>query len=160
MIEIIKEGKVKKNKKPYYKLRYNYMIGDGKGNTSETVRISVDNPYLERYVKLLNSLTPVKGCWGIVFEDDRIYSHYEEGQITKDDYYFLNRLMNEEYYENLDEDMEDEEGFVVEKENEEFASEFFDGVRGETEYSFLVFEGIDLFYYDEEGKKNKTKISK
>ena len=53
-------------------------------------------------------------------------------------------MMNEEYYE----DMEDEEGFVVEKENEEFASEFFDGVRGETEYSFLVFEGIDLFYYD------------
>jgi hypothetical protein len=37
-------------------------------------------------------------------------------------------------------------------------SEFFEGVRSDTEYSFLVFENVELFYFDENGKKHKTKI--
>ena len=61
------------------------------------------------------------------------------------------------------EDEDDEDGeytFEVSKENEVYASEFFEGVRHEAEYSFLVFEGVDLFYYDEYKKKHSTKIVK
>ena len=47
---------------------------------------------------------------------------------------------------------------IVSKSDEDYASEFYEGVRGETEYSFLVFEGIDLYYYDEYGVKHETKI--
>jgi len=156
----IKENKkkTKKNKKPYYLLRYNYMIGDANGSTKEEVKVSVDNPFVERYVKLLNSLKPVKGTWGIILEGDRIYRHFDEGQITEDDYHFLDRMMNEEFSEDLEEGEEGEEGFVVEKKDEKFAFEFFEGVRSETEYSFLVFEGIDLYYFDEFGEKHNTTI--
>ena len=72
----------------------------------------------------------------------------DEGQITKDDYEFLKHMMFEGA----------ESEFVVEPENEEFSYEFYEGVSGETEYSFLVFEGISLRYVDEYGKKHKTEI--
>lgn len=161
MIEILKEKAPKKKKNPYYILRYNYMIGDANGNTTEEVRVSVDNPFVERYVKLLNSLKPTKGHWGIVFEGGIGYGHVEEGHITEDDYDFLQRMMNEEWDEDDFEDgMSPETRFMVDKKDEKFASEFFEGVSGETEYSFLVFKGVELFYYDEYGKKHKTKIKK
>lgn len=35
------------------------------------------------------------------------------------------------------------------KELEEWASEFVDGIQGETEYSFLVFEGIKITYVEQ-----------
>jgi hypothetical protein len=60
-------------------------------------------------------------------------------------------------FDGEDEDDEDDE---FSKENEVYASEFFEGVRHEAEYSFLVFEGVDLFYYDEYKKKHSTKIVK
>jgi len=66
--------------------------------------------------------------------------------------------MTEEYGDDDDGDDDGGDEFIVETSNLPFASEFWEGVRGETEYSFLVFEGVTLFYYDEEGKKNKTRI--
>ena len=157
MIKILDEKKPKKASKPYYELVYNYMIGDANGHTNEEVELSVDNPYIERYVTLLNSLKPLKGSWGVGLSRGDLYKHFDEGQITKDDYSFLNRLM----FDGEDEDDEDGEyTFEVSKENEVYASEFFEGVRDEAEYSFLVFEGVDLFYYDEYKKKHNTKIVK
>ena len=155
MIKILDEKKPKKPSKPYYLLVYNYMIGDGDGYTSEEVELSVDNPYIERYVTLLNSLKPLKRSWGVGLDRRRLYEHFDEGQITKDDYCFLNCLM----FENED-DEDSEYMFEVSKENEVYASEFFEGVKRETEYSFLVFQGVDLFYYDEYKKKHNTKIVK
>lgn len=152
MIKVVEKKNNKKKQDPYYELVYNYMIGDGKGNTKEEVIVSVDNPFVERYVKLLNKLEPTKNHWGIVFEGNRIYESYNEGQITKDDYLFLERMMKEDYED------EDEDVFIVSKSDEDYASEFYEGVRGETEYSFLVFEGIDLYYYDEYGVKHETRI--
>ena len=147
MIKIIKEKKTKKTKKPYYILKYNYMIGDANGSTSEKCKISLDNPYLERYIKLLNSLEPPKGTWGIVFKE------YEFGnfdsQLNEDDFIFLSTMMFEEY---------DGDIFNVPKENIKYSNEFFEGVKGDTEYSFLVFEGVDLYYYDEYGKPHNTII--
>jgi hypothetical protein len=155
-----KEAKKSKKTDPHYILKYNYMIGDANGDTSEKVKISKDNPFLERYYKLLNSLKPTQGTWGIILDRETIYKTYEENQITKDDYYFLMRIMFEEYEE--EEDMESpnpkEPKFKVDKKDKEYANEFFEGVRSETEYSFLVFEGLSLKYVDENGEKHDADV--
>lgn len=148
-----KEVKSKKSGKPYYRLIYKYMIGDANGDTSETVRVSIDNPYLERYYTLLNSLKPTTGHWGVMLEGEkRLHKHVVENQITEDDYNFLVRMM-------FVEDYDDEEFlFKVPVVHEKHADEFFDGVRAETEYSFLVFQGLDLYYIDEFGEEHETII--
>lgn len=158
MIKIIPNTpKTKKTQKPIYILTYNYMIGDSNGETTEDVRVSVDNPYLERYVKLLSKLKPTKGHWGIILNDSRLFEHFKEKQITKEEYCFLNRMMFEEYDEEGDES-DEQYKFEIPKENEKYADEFHDGVRSGTEYSFLVFQGVDLIYVDEFGIEHKTRI--
>lgn len=159
MIKIVEPKepkKPKKAKKPYYELEYDYMIGDANGNTSEETRISVDNPFVERYVTLLNKLKSTKGHWGVMLEQRRMYAHQEEKQITEDDYNFLIRTM----FGTEGEENDGLEPYFTTDSDNKFADEFADGVRADTEYSFLVFEGIDLYYYDENGKKNNTKIVK
>jgi hypothetical protein len=142
-IKIVKEKTHKRKKKPYYLLVYNYMIGDADGYTTEEVEVSIDNPYLERYCKLLNKLKPNKGYWGLSLDEENIEKCHNEKQINKEEYDFLMATM----FEN--EEMYDGDGAK---------SEFFEGVRSDTEYSFLVFENVELFYFDENGKKHKTKI--
>jgi hypothetical protein len=154
-IELIKE-KISRKQDSYYIIKYNYMIGDSNGYTSETTTLSADNPFIERYCKILNKLQATKGYWGISLSyGNRMWLH-EEGQITLDEYNFLTRLAFPEY---LDEE-EDEESINYFKTDQEngWADEFADGVRSETEYSFLVFQGIELKYVDENGKKHKTKF--
>lgn len=158
MIKIVKKKSKKKKRTPYYILKYNYMIGDANGYTNEKVIISENNPFLERYVTLLRSLKPTTGRWGIVFDEYRLFNHYKEGQITKDDYAFLIKMMFENVDINEDEDEEQFDEFIVNPEDEEYSFEFYDGIKGDTEYSFLVFEGVDLHYVDEYGEKHKTII--
>ncbi len=148
----IKIKKPRKNKAkidPYYILRYNYMIGDADGYTTEESEISIDNPYVERYVTLLNKLKPTKGHWGLSLDEDDIEKCFKEGQITKDSFEFLKGLMFEESFGENEDSNEDK-----------FKYEFWEGVRSETEYSFLVFQGADLIYVDENGKENETEIVK
>lgn len=153
MIEIVKENKTNKKREPYYTLTYEYMIGDANGDTSKTVKLSLDNPFIERYVTLLNSLTPTNGTWGVMLSEEDLTKHFNEGQITEDDYKFLCRTMLEEMYGD-----ELEFPFIVSEENEKYANEFVEGVCSDTEYSFLVFEGCNLKYVDEFGVKHKTII--
>jgi len=141
-----KEVKKRKKVKPHYLLVYNYMIGDADGNTTEEVTVSLDNPYVEKYCKLLNKLNPTKGYWGVSLDQDRLKDHLKAKQITKNDFEFLSKLM----FENYEEDDTDDD----------FAYEFYDGVRSETEYSFLTFEGVDLYYVNEYGQKLETKFTK
>ncbi len=147
------ENKAQENKStPYYELSYNYMIGDGDGNTSKIVKVSKDNPYLERYVKLLNSLKPTKGNWGVILKDDRLYKCFAEGQITEDDYNFLSVLM----FEEPDIDEEDIKKLNL---DEKYRYQFSNGVEFETEYSFLVFKGIKLIYVDEYNVRYNAEIN-
>lgn len=132
---------------PFYELVYNYMIGDADGDTDETCEVSVDNPYLERYVRLLNSLKPTNGHWGIILESDRLEKHYLEGQLTEDDYKFLSDIMFYGY---------DDRGEDISEKESEWYEELASGVRGDAEYSFLVFQGVELYYYDKEGKHDTT----
>jgi len=145
--------KPKGGKIPYYELVFDYMIGDANGDTTETITTSVDNPHVERFVKLINSLKPLNGTWGIVFCEYEVEGFSE--QLELEDYQFLNAaLFGIHGREDLDDNPYFAEGF-----EDNYLCEFEDGVRGETEYSFLVFQGVDLYYYDEYGVKNETEIT-
>jgi len=66
-----KEKKLPKRKsKPYYILTIKYMIGDADGDTSEEAEISKDNPFLERFCKILRKLRNPEGHWGISLSDE------------------------------------------------------------------------------------------
>lgn len=154
MIKII-EKKKKKKQDPYYLLNFNYMIGDARGYTNEEMVVGVeDAEIVERFVKLMNKLEPTKGHWGVMLEDDRIYNHFQEGQITEDDYDFLSTVLFEDWEDEDDEEDEDK----VENKYKELNGYFSECVRSDVEYSFLIFEGIDLYYYDESGVKHDTEI--
>lgn len=141
------KGTSKQKVDPYYRLVFNYMIGDANGYTTEEQEVSLNNPYLERFVKLLNKLKPTKSTWGIVFEEYDFENFYKEKQITKNDYDFLKKIM---FYGDDDDDLEDE--------NYEFIEELRDGVRGQAEYSFLVFQGCDLTYIDENDNEHDVEF--
>lgn len=149
MIEIVKKN-TKSNTKPHYLLEYEYMIGDADGQTSEVVELSLDNPHIEKYCRLLNKLKPIKGHWGVVLSSDRIKKSLREKQITQDEYDFLMCTMFECYREEVD-SLKDEDNFL---------DEFWEGVKSDAEYSFLIFEGVILTYVDEFGEKFKTKFVK
>lgn len=149
MIEVLKKKKTKKKQEPYYRLVFNYMIGDANGDTTEETETSIDNPYLERFVKLLNGLEPLKGHWGVMLEDYRLQRHVKEGHITQEDYEFLAPMMFYDWEEENDIEADYDDGHKY---------GFMDCIRAEAEYSFLVFQGIDLFYYDENGVEHETKI--
>jgi hypothetical protein len=100
---------------PYYLLVYNYMMGDADGDTTETVRVSLENPYTERYVKLLDKLTDIS------LTPDSIKKVIKKNGITKDDYKFLLELMFGGYGIKIDEYELDEN----------FSSEFSDVVTAE-----------------------------
>jgi len=133
---------------PSYELTYNYMIGDAHGYTTFEVSCDVNNPYIERYVTLLNKLKPPKRYYGVVLESDKIQKMFDEGHFSEDDYEFLKRMLF----------CDNESKFVVEKENEEYSYDFGEGVRSETDYSWLTFTGIDLEYKDEYGVIFQTRI--
>lgn len=131
------------------------MIGDANGYTSRKVEVSLENPYTERFVKLLRSLKPIKGTWGIILNSITLGKQYLEGQISEDDLDFLLLTLFDEYSEEgSNYYIEGDEG----DENNAFLFEFTEGVREEIECSFLVFKGIDLFYIDEFGVKFNTEI--
>ena len=154
MIKVVEKQKKNKNQDPYYKLKFNYMIGDADGQTSEemTVRVGQHDEVIERFVKLINSLEPTKGHWGVMLSGNRLYEHFQENQITEDDYNFLKAVM----FDDWDEDEED--GEETDNKYKEYESFFADCIQAEAEYSFLVFEGVDLYYYDENGVKHNTEF--
>ena len=146
MIHLVKKVPQTEKTTPYYTLIYEYMIGDADGNTEQEVTLSKDNPYIERYCTILGKIGPTKGYYGLSLQKGRVKKCENESQIDQEEYQFLLRMM-----------FGDEKStFVVEEENEEYASEFQEGVSSETEYSFLSFEGYTLTYTDEWGEEHNT----
>jgi hypothetical protein len=150
MIEKYLKKPTNKKVKPHYKLTINYMIGDADGKTREIVKLSEDNPYIERFCTLLMKLKPLPSTWGIVFGSDSLSKFVKDGQITEDDAKFLSATM-------FDDDDDDEFG-KYDIENDKFLNEFYNCISGETEYSFLVFETLDLKYYDENNVEYLTRF--
>lgn len=152
MIKVIKETNKKVIGEPNYLLTFNYMIGDANGKTYTEVSLSIDNPFIERFCTLLNGLKPTCGRWGVMLDKDHLNESLEENNITEDEYKFLDRTL----FENWDEN--EETKYFTDINDINFANEFYDGVRSQTEYSFLVFEGVTLEYVDEYGNVFPTKF--
>ena len=114
------------------------MIGDSNGYTEEKVSVSINNPYLERYFKILDLIEATEGTWGLILDEETIVKTYIENQITADDCQFIVNIMKNE--------------------DDDFCLELSYGIKSNTEYSFLIFQGLDLFYIDEYGITHKTEV--
>ena len=149
MIKIIERSKITvETVTPYYTLIYNYTIGDTSENITREVYLSIDNPYIERYCTLLNSIQPPKGQCGIILNEKTIESCFKkENQITEDDYNFLMRTMFSE-----------ENNYFKTDEENNYADEFYEGVMEELGDNFLVFEDVKLIYTDEHNVIFDTKF--
>lgn len=152
MIEII--NKKKEIIKPYYELTLEYTVGDSEGDTEISNKISLENPFIERFCELLSLLEPLKGNWGIIFNEKEIISNYKEGKISKNDCEFLITMM----YGGFSEGSEGFKKFEIEDEYIKYSKEFRKLIKNEYAYTFLVYEDYHLQYIDEDGKKFEAKL--
>ena len=134
---------VKGTNSPRYEVIFDYMIGDGDGHTTESFSCGPDKiEEVIKYVNILNKLKPLPGHWGICFDN---YLEEYPGEyigLSEEEYKIFYHLIN------LDDEDED---IILPIE-----ATISDCLRARTEYSFLVFEGIEIFYYDENGRKFKV----
>lgn len=148
MIKLVEKKKpVGKTNEPYYKLIYYYMIGDADGETQETVQLTINNPFIEKFCSLLEKIEPRKGYYGISLDEGIVDSNVAAGNITFEEGKFLEMCLFNGPEDEMQEILGDD--FI-------FAYQFSEGVRNETEYSYLSFEGYDLFYIDEYGETHDT----
>ena len=132
---------------PRYEVIFNYMIGDGDGYTTEN--FSCDPDKIEeviKYVDILNRLKPLSRHWGICFSN---YPEEYPGEyigLNEEEYKILIHLINlgDEYKD------EDEDSILS------IENTICDCLRSQIEFSFLVFEGVEIFYHGEDGRKFKV----
>lgn len=132
------------------------MIGDADGHTEEEVDLSVDNPYIEKYCRLLGRLKPIKGYWGISLTPEKIKISFEQGQMTKEEYDFLDRVMF--FEDHMCDKKNDLRTFFPTDDEYNYAGEFFDGIKADAEYSFLSLVGYSLHYIDEQNRLHQTEF--
>lgn len=134
---------VKVTNSPRYEVIFDYMIGDGDGHTTESFSCGLDKiEEVIKYVNILNKLKPLPRHWGICFDN---YLEEYPGEyigLSEEEYKIFYHLIN------LDD--EDEDTILP------IETTISDCLRARTEYSFLVFEGVEIFYYDEDGRKFKV----
>ena len=151
MIKIIERSKTTvETVTPYYTLIYNYTIGDTSEDITRDITrevyLSIDNPYIERYCILLNSLQPFKSRCGIISSEAKIELCLGN-QITEDDYNFLMRTM-----------LLEENNYFKDDEENNYANEFYEGIAEELGYHFSLFEGVQLTYTNEHNEIFDTKF--
>lgn len=128
------------NDSPYYKVIFNYMIGDADGYTS--YNFTCEDEQIEevmRYITILNKLRPLKGHWGICFED---YPNEYPGTyigLDEKEYDVFKELLNSG----------DDTGIK---------GKICECLRSRTEYSFLVFQNAEVCYYDIFNTKYKVEL--
>ena len=160
MIKIILPNDLIEITEPHYILKFNYSIG---GETSDiitkTTRLSLNNPYIERAIYLLNNFLTDKELTLISLRNS-----YEDSEFNDMDYKFLIRIL-------MDEDIDLDHYITGDNETwedvEEYldiytyhADEFRDGVYTTVEGAILVFEFVELVYINEYGNEFKTSIIK
>lgn len=127
------------NKTPYYHVIFNYMIGDADGST--TYDFTCNESEIEevvKYVSILNKLKPLKDHWGICFDNYEKEYPGEYIGLSEVEYNVFMDLLDCEFY--------------ISKERSEIQS----CLASRNEYSFLVFQGIEIYYYDENNTKYKV----
>ena len=160
MIKIILPNDSIEITEPHYILKFNYSIG---GETSDiitkTTKLSLNNPYIERAVHLLNNFLTDKELTLISLRDS-----YEDSEFNDMDYKFLIRILMHEdidlehYITGDNETLEDVEEYL--DIYTYHADEFRDGVYTTVEGAILVFEFVELVYINEYGNEFKTSIIK
>ena len=160
MIKIISQNTENIVTQPYYILKFNYSIGgDPCDITTKTTELSLNNPYIEKAVYLLNNFLTDKE---LILEEIR--TSYECDEFDEMSYKFLVRiLMNEDtdlehYITGDNETLEDVEEYL--DIYTYHADEFRDGVYTTVEGAVLVFEFVELVYINEYGNEFKTSIIK
>lgn len=146
MIKILENKKSKKKRNPYYELVIHYMIGDADGDTSKENVISMDNEYIERFMKLINNLPERPGHWGISLDQSYLDDVHSKKLMSDDDYKFLSDIFG----------YPDESKFTHKQ--LEYIEEISECIASDTEYSFLTIEYAELVYYNEYGEKFNTQI--
>ena len=160
MIKVILPNDSIEITEPHYILKYNYSIG---GETSDiitkTTKLSLNNPYIERAVHLLNNFLTDKELTLISLRDS-----YEDSEFNDMDYKFLIRILIHEdidlehYITGDNETLEDVEEYL--DIYTYHADEFRDGVYSTVEGAFLTLEFVELVYINEYGNEFKTNIIK
>lgn len=160
MIKVILPNTTNIITEPHYILKFNYSIG---GETSDiitkTTRLSLNNPYIERAIYLLNNFLTDKELTLISLRDS-----YEDSEFNDMDYKFLIRILMHEdtdlehYITGDNETLEDVEEYL--DIYTYHADEFRDGVYTTVEGAILVFEFVELVYINEYGNEFKTSIIK
>ena len=134
------KAKVKKIK-PHYSLVYQYLIGETCGFKSTKLKVALDDPTLERYFKILNSLRPTSDMWYVMLEEENLVKHIELGQITEDDAEFLRQTMYnpKSIYS---------KGIIT------YVERYSPFDSGDASLQY-----VEIFYFDEDGIKYETKVS-
>ena len=160
MIKVILPNTTNIITEPHYILKFNYSIG---GETSDiitkTTRLSLNNPYIERAIYLLNNFLTDKELTLISLRNS-----YEDSEFNDMDYKFLIRIL-------MHEDIDLEHYITGDNETWEDVDEYLDiytyhadqfryGVYTTVEGSILVFEFVELVYINEYGNEFKTSIIK
>lgn len=91
-----------------------------------------------KYVSILNKLKPLKDHWGICFDNYEKEYPGEYIGLSEVEYNVFMDLLDCEFY--------------ISKERSEIQS----CLASRNEYSFLVFQGIEIYYYDENNTKYKV----
>lgn len=115
------------------------MIGDADGST--TYDFTCNESEIEKvvkYVSILNKLKPLKDHWGICFDNYEKEYPGEYIGLSEVEYNVFMDLLDCEFY--------------ISKERSEIQS----CLASRNEYSFLVFQGIEIYYYDENNTKYKV----
>lgn len=127
------------NETPYYHVIFNYMIGDANGNTTyDFICNESEIEKVVKYVSILNKLKPLKDHWGICFDNYEKEYPGEYIGLSEVEYNVFMDLLDCEFY--------------ISKERSEIQS----CLASRNEYSFLVFQGIEIYYYDENNTKYKV----
>ena len=160
MIKVILPNTLNVITEPHYILKYNYSIGGGTSDIiTKTTKLSLNNPYIERAVHLLNNFLTDKELTLISLRDS-----YEDSEFNDMDYKFLIRILMHEdidlehYITGDNETLEDVEEYL--DIYTYHADEFRDGVYTTVEGAILVFEFVELVYINEYGNEFKTNIIK
>ena len=158
MIKVILPNTLNIITEPHYILKFNYSIGGESCDIiTKTARLSLNNPYIERAVYLLNNFLTDKELTLISLRDS-----YEDSEFNDMDYKFLIRIL-------MHEDIDLEHYITGDNETWEdvdeyldiytyHADEFRDGVCTTVEGAFLTLEFVKLVYINEYGNEFKTDI--
>ena len=158
MITIILPNTLNVVTEPHYILKFNYSIGgESRDIITKTAKLSLNNPYIERAVYLLNHFLTEKE---LTLREIR--TSYECDDFDEMSYKFLIRIL-------MDEDIDPEQFITDDDETLEdvydyldiythHANEFRDGVCTTVEGSYLVLEFVELVYINEYGNEFKTNI--